>query len=187
MESELAEEIIDRLIGVSVNFSQNEGTIMVNPNLYVTFTTSIGIKMNGNSYFKIGFNPLNWLPNFSFGIFDISPKAKELGMKLTGLINEGEVCVNCSFNSLKIKVKVIESSGKYNYCSESVIIEIIFPERRNYQRNQSYEENQDYINVKKAFGISALAVGAIILTKLIKGGIGAVMAGPVGAAIGFVA
>ena len=185
MESELAENIVYKLIGVSVNFSWEEGTIRVNPYLKVTFTKSIDISMNGDSYFKIGFNPLNFIPNISFDIFNINPRAKELGMKLIGLIDDGEICVNSSFTSLKIKVKVFKSNRKYGNCSESVIIEIIFPERRNNQKNRSYENNQDYANVKKAFTISALAVGGIILAKLIKGGIGAVVAGPVGAAIGF--
>ena len=42
-------------------------------------------------------------------------------------------------------------------------------------------------NIKKAFEIGATAVRWIILSKIIKGGIGAILGGPVVATIGFAA
>ena len=39
--------------------------------------------------------------------------------------------------------------------------------------------------MKKAFSIDFKAVAGIILFKILKGGIGAIMGGPVGATIGF--
>ena len=52
-------------------------------------------------------------------------------------------------------------------------------------RKTKNEENEDIVNYKKAFSLGTEAVAAFLLYKIIKGGIGAIFGGPLGAAFGF--
>lgn len=195
MDCEVANEIISRLIGFSVNFKYFDQTIYITENISVTLSSSLSYMCEGSSdsYFKIAFNPFDYLPNISFGIFDIKPRAKEFGMKLKGFIDEGEVFVNASFDTIKIAVNVYKVVGSDCTDTGSVTIAISLPNNgdgpyEDEEEEEAYEmteERKDAENIKKAFGIGALAVGGIILAKVIKGGIGAILGGPVGAAIGF--
>lgn len=183
MDKDLANEITYRLIGVNVNFKYFEQTILVNPFLRVTLSRSVYCSFGSDSYFKISFNPLNFLPTISLGIFDIKPRAKELGMKLTPIIDNGEIFINSYSNVIKIVVNVYKAKfGNYGD-SGSVTIEIMIPPSSN--REGKRFEDKEAQNVLKAFAMGALAVGGVILYKVAKGGIGAIVGGPVGAAIGF--
>ena len=191
MDCEVADEITRRLIGFSVSFKYFNQTIYINNYISVTLSSSISSSYYYDSYFKITFNPLDYLPIFNFNIFDINPRAKEFGMKLKGFIDEGEVFINSSLDRISIVVNVYKVVNSDCTDTGSVKITIILPENRNDPDNcQNYanektEEIEDANKIKKAFGIGALAVGGIILAKIIKGGIGAILGGPVGAAIGF--
>ena len=104
-------------------------------------------------------------------------------MKLSPIINDGEIFVNSFKNLIKIVVNVYKS--KLLDCKDtgSVIITIfILPSS---SREGKKFENEDAQKIQKAFVMGALALGDIILFKIIKGGIGAILAGPIGAAIGF--
>ena len=130
MNCEVANEIVDRLIGFSVNFTYFGQTIQITDNISVTYSSIISFS-SSDSYFKICFNPLDYLPNLSFSIFDIKPRAKEFGMKLKGFIDDGEVFVNSSFNAIKIVVNVYKVV--YSSCTDtgSVTIKISLPDNRN--------------------------------------------------------
>ena len=190
MNCEVANEIISRLIGFSVEFEYFGQTIKITENISVTLSSTTSYISN-DSYFKITFNPLDYLPTFSIDIFDIKPRAKQFGMKLKGFIDEGEVFVNSSFDELEIVVNVYKVAHSYSEDTGSVKITISFPNNRNPPyicEDKVYgmtEESQDAENIKKAFGMGAVAVGGIILAKIIKGGIGAILGGPVGAVLGF--
>jgi hypothetical protein len=126
---------------------------------------------------------LNFLPTISLGIFDIKPRAKELGMKLTPIIDNGEIFINSYSNVIKIVVNVYKAKFRNYGDSGSVTIEIMIPPSSN-REGKRFEDKEAH-NVLKAFAMGALAVGGVILYKVAKGGIGAIVGGPVGAAIGF--
>ncbi len=183
MDEDLADDITYRLIGVSVSFQCFDQTILINPFVKVTLSSSVYSSSGNDSYFKIGFNLFDFIPNISFNIFDIKPRARELGMKLKPIIEDGEIFINSYINVIKIVVNVFKSGNKRYGHSGSVIITIIIPPSS--KREGKRFQNEDAKNVLKAFGMGALAVGGVILYKVIKGGIGAIVGGPVGAAIGF--
>jgi hypothetical protein len=183
MDEELGDEIVSRLIGVSVSFQYFEQTIYINPFVKVELSRTIYSSSGNDSYFKICFNPFDFIPNISFSIFDIKPRARELGMKLKPLIDDGEIFINSFRNLIRITVNVYKSKWGNYADSGSVAITIIIPPSSN--REGKRFKNEDAQNVQKAFAMGALAIGGIILFKVIKGGIGAIVAGPVGAAIGF--
>ena len=131
----------------------------------------------------IGFNFFDFIPNISSDIFDIKPRAKELGMKLKPLINDGEIFINAAGNYIRIAVNVYKSKMNNIEDSGSVIITIYIPPSS--KREGKSFKDEDAYKVKKAFSIGFKAVAGIILFKILKGGIGAIMGGPVGAAIGF--
>ena len=187
MDLDLAEEITYRLIGVSVTFSDYEETIYINPYIKVTLSTSTYMDINRDSYFKIGFNPFNplgFLPTISFSIFSLNPRAKELGIKLKDIIDDGEICVESSLSYIAIKVCVFKSNYYYGRCRGSIKIIINLPPRNERKRSKkNYDKDSD--NVEKAFGLGACAIAGFLLFKIVKGGIGAILGGPVGAAVGF--
>ena len=189
MNCKVANEITERLIGYSVSFRYFDTTIYINNYISITLSSSISYVSSSDSYFKITFNPFDYLPDFSFlNIFDIKPRAKQFGMKLKGFIDEGEVFVSSFLDTISIVVNVFKVVDSDCTDTGSVIITIHLPDNKNKPNNYAYEkteENEDANKIKEAFGIGALAVGGIILAKIIKGGIGAILGGPVGAAIGF--
>ena len=75
----------------------------------------------------IGFNLFDYIPNISSDIFDIKPRAKELGMKLKPLINDGEIFINAAGNYIRIAVNVYKSKMNNIEDSGSVIITIYIP------------------------------------------------------------
>ncbi len=182
MDLELADEITYRLIGVSVHFKYFDTTITVNPYVHVKLSSSISCSDDNDSYFNIGFDLLDFIPTISFDIFDIKPKAKELGMKLKSIIADGEIFINSYSNLITITVNVYKRKFKNYGDSGSLIITIIIPPSS--KRKVTYE-NKDVKNVQKAFAMGAAAVAGLILMKIIKGGIGGLVGGPAGAALGF--
>ncbi len=192
MECSVANEITRRLIGISVNFTYFGQTVYYNNYISVTLSSSIIYSDGSDSYFRITFNPLDYIiPNISFSIFDIKPRAKEFGMKLKRFIHEGEVFINSSMDKITIVVNVFKVVHSNSTQTGSVIIKISLPNNRNnldYCLNYAYEDEEEKEYAKKigeAFRIGALAVGGIIVAKIIKGGIGAILGGPVGAVLGF--
>ena len=192
MDFDLPEDIVYRLLGVSVSFDYFDQTLWVNPYTKVTLSNSTYMDLRSDSHFKIGFNLFNLFPNFSFDIFSINSRARELGMKLNGLIDDGEISVETSFNYIAIKVCVYKSSFRYANFKGSIKITIYLPPSNNnikdnyeYNRHVTDEEFEARQNWKKACAGGMLAIGGFLLFKLIKGGIGFVVSGPVGAAVGF--
>ena len=187
MNYEWANDIVDRAIGYRVNFRYIGETISISNYIWVTLSESFCMD-SGDSYFKIGFDPWNFLPTISFDIFDIKPSAREIGLKLKGIIKEGSVCISSSFDRITIGINIDHLKDEDYTFSGSIVITIKLPERRDDEENEVYAENEkekeDLKNIQKAFGLGALAVGAIILGKIIKGGIGALVGSPIGAAIG---
>ena len=183
MNEELANEITYRLIDIDVSFQYFEQTILINEFVTVTLSRTVYSSSENDSYFKIGFNLLNYIPNLSFNIFDIRPRAKELGMKLAPIIDDGEIFINSYGDLIRITVNVYKRKWSNFGDSGSVVITIIIPPSSN-REGKSLEDN-DAKMVQKAFAMGALAVAGIILFKIIKGGIGAILGGPIGAAIGF--
>ena len=183
MDKELANDITSTLIGFSVSFKYFEESIMINPFVNVKLSRSLYYSNSEDSYCKIGFNLFDFIPDLSFNIFDIKPRAKELGMKLKPFINDGEIFINAFENFIRIAVNVYESKVNNIKDKGSVIITIFIPPSSKRERKSFNDEDAN--QVKKAFSMSCVAVGGIILFKVLKGGIGAIMGGPVGAAIGF--
>ena len=187
MSLKWADDIVYQAIGYSVTFRYIEETIYISDNIWVTLSSSFCMD-SGDSYFKIGFNPFDFLPTISFDIFDIKPTAREIGLKLKGIIEDGSVCINSSFDTITIGINIKQLKDEDYTFSGSIEITIKLPERRDDEENEASEKNEqerrDLENLQKAFGIGALAVGAIVLGKIIKGGIGALVGGPIGAAIG---
>ena len=181
--------IVYKLIGVSAKFTYYEQTIRVNRFTTVTVTSSIQYNVGRNSYFKIGFIFPNLIfPSLSFPMFDINLRAKELGIKISGIVKDGEVYISSSFSKISIIVNVFQCS--YEYCSSrgSIIInidDIPDPRPRLREKERRHEWNEDENLVLEAIGKGALALGGFLLFKVVKAGIGAIMGGPVGAAIGF--
>ena len=183
MDTELADEITGRLIGVSVRFQYFEQTIFIYPFVKVTLSRAIYSSSGNDSYFKFGFNLFEYIPTISLGIFDIKPRAKELGIKLKPIIDDGEIFINSSGNLIRITVNVFKTRLRSYEDSGSIAITIFIPPSS--KREGKRFKNEDAQNVQKAFAMGALAVGGVILYKVAKGGIGAIVGGPVGAAIGF--
>lgn len=132
---------------------------------------------------------MNFIPTISFSIFDIIPKAREIGLKLQGIIEDGEVIINTDFNRISIIINVYRAKNRHFFFSGSIIITINMPEinnikykRKSYERDR--EEKQDFQNIIKAIGIGVAAVGAVVLTKMLCAGIGGLAAGPVGVVVG---
>ena len=182
MDLDLAEKITERLIGVSVTFSQRNQTIYYNPYLKITLSSSASMNINGDSYYQFGFDFFGWVPNLSFDIFSINFRAKELGIRLNGLIDDGEICVSSSYDYIVIKVCVFKGKGKYWSSNGSIMITIILPSN---QLKESKKKNADVVKLEEAFSLGSKAVAAFLLFKIIKGGIGAIFGGPLGAAVGF--
>ena len=127
-----ASQIVYNMIGISVNFKYDEETVYVNEYITVTISKSFYIEKEGDSYYRITFNPLeNFIPDFSSNIFDVKPRAKEFGIKLKGIIDDGEIFVNSSLNYIKITVCVYKSGGPFNFSGfkGSIVIKINFPEK----------------------------------------------------------
>ncbi len=183
MDEEIANAITCTLIGISVSFKYFEESILINPFVNVKLSRSLYYSNSEDSYYKIGFNLFEFIPDFSFDIFDIKPRAKELGMKLKPFINDGEIFINAAENFIRIAVNVYKNKVNDIEDKGSVIITIFIPPSSKRERKSFNDEDAN--EVKKAFSMGCIAVGGIILFKVLKGGIGAIMAGPVGAAIGF--
>ena len=180
----LADKITKRLIGFSVNFKYFEQTIKVNPYVHVKLSSSVSCSDGNDSYFRICFNPLDFIPTISFNIFDIKPRAKELGMKLKSIIDNGEIFINSYANVIRITVNVFKNDWEDYKENGSVTISIYIPPDSNRDKTKKYND-EDAKKVQDAFAKGALAVGGILLFKIIKGGIGSLLGGPVGAAVGF--
>ena len=111
---------------------------------------------------------MNFIPTISFSIFDIIPKAREIGLKLQGIIEDGEVIINTDFNRISIIINVYRANNRGFPFSGSIIITINMPginnikyKRKSYERDR--EEKQDFQNIIKAIGIGVAAVGAVVL------------------------
>ncbi len=109
-------------------------------------------------------------------------------MKIDHIVEDGEVFVSASFSKISIIVNVFKCS--YNYCSSrgSIIISIDNipnPGPRLREKKRRRGLNEDENNVLKAIGIGCLALAGFLLSKIAKGGIGGIIGGPVGAAVGF--
>ena len=193
----LGEEMTRRLIGYSITFTTLNQTIQINKYISVTLSESLSSSEGNNAYYKINFK---YLEDFSFPIPDrfsglgmsIDSRAEELGMRLGGLLEKGEVFINTYTNSIKLTVNVFKLRKKEDEINISLIIRIIIPpeeEREKVFKRYKQQVKEIYIDedtnaIKKAFQVGATAVGAVILAKIIKGGIGAILAGPFGAIVG---
>ena len=108
----IASQIVYNMIGISVNFKYDQQTVYVNEYITVTISKSFYIEKEGDSYYKITFNLLlTFIPDFSSNIFDIRPRAKEFGIKLKGIIDDGEIIINSSLNTIKISDGVYKSGA----------------------------------------------------------------------------
>ena len=187
-EFDVANLIVERLIGFKVCFEKYSQIIPINEYIKVILSGSVSMSTTGDSVFTFGFDKNSYIPDISFDIFNINPRAKELSMKIDDIVKKGKVVVNSEFNYVTIIVIVLESDYDNIDFSGTIGIQIEIPRGKNYsyspQYEYEYEEEKDK-TVEKAFKIGALAVGAVLVGKIIKGGIGAIIGGPIGAAIGF--
>ena len=187
-EYDVANLIVGRLIGCKVCFKKYEEEIYVNEYITVILSENVSMSISGDSVFTIGFTKNSLIPDISFDIFNINPRAKELSMKIDDIVDKGKVVVNSDLSCVKIIVVVEESSYDGIDFSGTIGIKIEIPRWKDYsyspQYEYDYEEEKDK-TVENAFKIGALAVGAVLVGKIIKGGIGAIIGGPIGAAIGF--
>ena len=195
---QIANEMTKRLIGYSISFEMLNQKIQINEYISVTLYGSLSVSDGNDGYYQISFK---YFEDYSFPIPDkfsgfgmsIDRKAEEFGMKLWGLVKYGEVYVNTFFNSLKLTVNVFKLKGSEDELNISLIIKIDYPpdnvrERRVKRYKQEVKEyygDEDAELLIKAFQVGATAVGAVILAKIIKGGLGAILAGPFGAIVGF--
>lgn len=195
---QIANEMTKRLIGYSISFEMLNQKIQINEYISVTLYGSLSVSDGNDGYYQISFK---YFEDYSFPIPDkfsgfgmsIDRKAEEFGMKLWGLVKYGEVYVNTFFNSLKLTVNVFKLKGSEDELNISLIIKIDYPPdnvrerrvKRYKQEVKEYYRDEDAELLIKAFQVGATAVGAVILAKIIKGGIGAILAGPFGAIVGF--
>ena len=195
---QIANEMTKRLIGYSISFEMLNQKIQINEYISVTLYGSLSVSDGNDGYYQISFK---YFEDYSFPIPDkfsgfgmsIDRKAEEFGMKLWGLVKYGEVYVNTFFNSLKLTVNVFKLKGSEDELNISLIIKIDYPPdnvrerrvKRYKQEVKEYYRDEDSELLIKAFQVGATAVGAVILAKIIKGGIGAILAGPFGAIVGF--
>ena len=194
----IGNELTNRLIGCSADFEMLNQSIQKNEFISVTLYGSLSILYECDSYYKIGFkySEKNGIPfpnKFSGFGMSIDSRAKEFGIKLWGLVDNGEVYVNVFSNSLKLTVNVFKLKGSEEELNISLIIKINFPPddvrersfKRYKQEVKEYYRDEDTEVLIKSLEVGATAVGAVILAKIIKGGIGAILAGPFGAILGF--
>ena len=184
---DVANLIIYRLLGVRVSFFWYEQEMKINPYTKIKLSATTSISTNGDSVFTFGFvGPIS--QSFSYGIYSISPRAEQLAMKIDDIIQKGSIVVKSDFSRIGIIVCATECKGKYSNFTGSIGIIIDLPNNNQYRGQECYEYEQSRNidpEVRKAFGLGALALGGILLAKIIKGGIGAILGGPVGAAVGF--
>ena len=124
-------------------------------------------------------------------------------MKLSGLIDDGEIFIESSLSYIAIKLCVYRSKDYYVNGHSSIKVTITIPPPRNDDdileelgifgevekpqeyRHVSFEEKEASENFKKAFLNGAAAVGGFLLSKLFKWGIKTMINGPLGAAVGY--
>lgn len=194
-------EIASCILGISVKFTFFEQEIIINPYTRVKLVGSCVIQSNPDSQYRlIVLEPFGIkVPDFIFqnGPFSINPRAYEIAMKLEGLVQDCDVSISCSSNSMKINICVFKTAMFRIPFRGTIIITIDIPPRRNDWTNKFHNYNykricqeeeeytKDYSLALKALGLGATALCGFLLSKLIKGGIGLIVSGPVGAAIGF--
>ena len=187
-EINVAKEIVGRLVGFKVTYLKFEAKIPVNDyvTVFVTqdITTDIGsssslLTCHVSSY-KFGVSVNNYYDKFIF-----STKAEELALKIKDIVEDGTMFVTAGYKEISIGLSVKKAFYKNNFFEGTIGIQINFPREKNREENCQYFEREKDQDVVKALQIGTSAVAGILVYKLIKGGLGALFAGPVGAAIGF--
>ena len=185
-------DVASQLLGYSVRFTYFRRSYYISPFVKVSLKKSVSYT-SYDSYFKINFTDAIG-PSYSFGQFNVSSKAEKLGIKLKGLVDEGEIFINYYSESKSIEIAVNVTKIRYlEYEVDfSVIIEFDLYKYKKYlealqeqEEKEKQKKNEDAEKIKKAIGAGVAVAGAIVIAKIIKGGIGALLGGPIGAAIGF--
>ena len=183
-------DVASQLLGYLVRFTYYKRSYDISPFVKVSLKKSVSYT-SSDSYFNINFKD-EIGPSYSFGQFNISSKAEKLGIKLKGLVDEGEIFINYDSESIEIAVNVTKIRYQEYDVDFSVIIEFDLYKYKKYlealqkqEEREKQKKNEDVEKLKKAIGAGAAAAGAIVIAKIIKGGIGALLGGPIGAAIGF--
>ena len=193
----LGMEMTKRLIGCSITFTTLNQTIHITRFISVTLSETLSSSDGTDSYYKINFS---YIGNSSFPIpdrlsglgFSIDRRAEQFGFRLGGLLEKGEVFINIEENSIKLTVNVFNIRKIEDEINISLIIKITIPPKeerekifkRYKQQEKDIYTDEDTNTIKKAFQVGATAVGAVILAKIIKAGIGAILSGPFGAFVG---
>ena len=87
--------------------------------------------MNYDSNYNIEGNNLDFQNTYSGGYFFLNTKAKELGIKLKGLIKESEIYISFSFEYISIKICVEEIENDDEEYNMLIEINIHYPKKRN--------------------------------------------------------
>ena len=191
MTIEIANEVIYRLIKYNPYFKSFEEFKEMNDYVHLTSSNSIypldQIELSKHSYYKIKpEEPEDILDSSSS--FDISPRAKEFGIKLKGLIESGEVVIYANDPEMLIVINIFKICNYTNETKGSIIINIEFPKER--YPPQDYNLKSDEVfeiagKITYGFKLGIKYAAAAILECVIKKGITYILAGPICAAIGF--
>lgn len=156
--------------GATISFGQNNGFIQVKNGVIVS---EQGTKVNLSS---ITSSLVGKLLNLSF-----EKMTATLTQKLKGAIVDGIVNFSFSPTQVQISATITKSKGSWS-CDGTVIITIKPGITTSSQPSYDPEAVQKAIITATEGG--AIAIGAIILYKLVKGGAGFAVGGPAGALIG---
>ena len=183
-----AEEIVYRLIGVSVSFKFFGETIRINPYTTVHLSSSVNESFFPDSKYTIGFHLPNLIPIISFSKFDINPRARELGMKIEGLVEDGEVRVAAGPSYLLVVVNVYKIKFKYGSLKGSITIRIEYPPNpgpRLVEKSRRVGLNEEENNVLEAIGKGVASFVGLLIFEWVKKGLAEIFTGRVGFAFGF--
>ena len=188
MSIDIANKVIYRLIKYNPNFKSFEENKEINDFIRMTVINSLyRISESNDSYYKISPEEPQDITSSSSS-FDISPRAKELGIKLKGLIDSGEVIIASCHVDIMIIVNIFKISNSSHETKGSIIINIVFPKQRYpplHNQNKLSETFEIADKITKGFKLGNKFASAVILECIIKKGITYILAGPICAAIGF--
>lgn len=125
-------------------------TVWIGDYVKITVTESTSFYKTQDNYFSMNYdcnyniegNNLDFSHIYSDGYFFLNTRSKELGIKLKGLIKEGEIYINSSFEYISIKICVEEIENDDEEYNMLIEINIYYLKKRN-------DNEDEQKNIKK--------------------------------------
>ncbi len=136
-------------------------TVWIGDYVEISITESTTFYKTQDNYFSMNYdcnyniegNNLDFSNTYSGGSFFLNTRAKELGIKLKGLIKEGEIYISSSFEYISIKIYMEEIENDDEENNMLIEINIHYPKKRNddedEQKKNKKDDDSDSSNVKK--------------------------------------